>query len=144
MGNLLHLRYLNLRDTRAAKLPRSIRKLHDLESLDLRNSFVEELPVEISTFPKLRHLLADDRKTRALKIHGSIKHLEFLQTLFIVEVDRDLSLINDGLQGSKKMRKLGIINLKREHGRYLCTAMEKMTHLRSLLVFSINSRNEIR
>ncbi|KAL3579534.1 hypothetical protein D5086_021038 [Populus alba] len=34
-------------DTRAAKLPRSIRKLHDLESLDLRNSFVEELPVEI-------------------------------------------------------------------------------------------------
>jgi len=105
---------------------------------------VEELPVEISTFPELRHLLADDRKTRALKIHGSIKHLEFLQTLFIIiKVDRDLSLINDGLQVSTKMRKLGIINLKREHGRYLCTALEKMTHLRSLLVFSINPRNEI-
>uniref|UniRef100_A0A2K1YZR4 Disease resistance R13L4/SHOC-2-like LRR domain-containing protein n=1 Tax=Populus trichocarpa TaxID=3694 RepID=A0A2K1YZR4_POPTR len=135
--------YLNLRDTRAAKLPRSIRKLHDLESLDLRNSFVEELPVEISTFPELRHLLADDRKTRALKIHGSIKHLEFLQTLFIIKVDRNLSLINDGLQVSTKMRKLGIINLKREHGRYLCTALEKMAHLRSILVFSINPRNEI-
>ncbi|XP_011046594.1 PREDICTED: putative disease resistance protein RGA3 [Populus euphratica] len=102
--------------TRAAKLPTSIRKLHDLESLDLRNSFVEELPVEISTFPELRHLLADDRKTRALKIHGSIKHLEFLQTLFLIKVDRDLSLSNDGLQVSTKMRKLGIINLKREHG----------------------------
>ncbi|CAK7340734.1 unnamed protein product [Dovyalis caffra] len=143
LGNLLHLRYLNLRETKVSKLPKSIRKLHNLESLDLRNSFVEELPVEISRFPKLRHLLADNRETRALKIHGSIKHLEFLQTLFMIKMDDDVSLINDGLLMSTKMRKLGIRNLKREHGAYLCTALEKMTHLRSLLVSSINPRNEI-
>ncbi|CAK7340739.1 unnamed protein product [Dovyalis caffra] len=41
------------------------------------------------------------------------------------------------------MRKLGIRNLKREHGGYLCTALEKMTHLRSLIVSSIDPRNEI-
>ncbi|KAF9675059.1 hypothetical protein SADUNF_Sadunf10G0192100 [Salix dunnii] len=35
-------------NTNVAKIPISIRKLHNLESLDLRNSFVEELPVEIS------------------------------------------------------------------------------------------------
>ncbi|KAL9356132.1 hypothetical protein Peur_049385 [Populus x canadensis] len=143
LGNLLHLRYLNLRNTKVAKLPKSIRKLHNLESLDLRYSFVEELPVKISNFPKLRHLLAEDKKTRALKIKGSIKHLEFLQTLSKINVDDNVSLINDGLQVSTKLKTLGIRNLKREHGRYLCTALEKMTHLRLLLVCSINPTNEV-
>ncbi|XP_011036771.1 PREDICTED: disease resistance protein RPM1-like [Populus euphratica] len=143
LGNLLHLRYLNLRNTKLAKLPKSIRKLHNLESLDLRYSFVEELPVKISNFPKLRHLLAEDKKTRALKIKGSIKHLEFLQTLSKINVDDNVSLINDGLQVSTELKTLGIRNLKREHGRYLCTALEKMTHLRLLLVCSINPTNEV-
>ncbi|KAI5587350.1 hypothetical protein BDE02_05G026800 [Populus trichocarpa] len=143
LGNLLHLRYLNLRNTKVAKLPKSIRKLHNLESLDLRYSFVEELPVKISNFPKLRHLLAEDKKTRALKIKGSIKHLEFLQTLSKINVDDNVSLINDGLQVSTELKTLGIRNLKREHGRYLCTALEKMTHLRLLLVCSINPTNEV-
>ena len=143
LGNLLHLRYLNLRNTKVAKLPKSIRKLHNLESLDLRYSFVEELPVKISNFPKLRHLLAEDKKTRALKIKGSIKHLEFLQTLSKINVDDNVSLINDGLQVSTELKTLGIRNLKREHGRYLCTALEKMTRLRLLLVCSINPTNEV-
>lgn len=143
LGNLLHLRYLNLRKTKVAKLPKSIRKLHNLESLDLRYSFVEELPVKISNFPKLRHLLAEDKKTRALKIKGSIKHLEFLQTLSKINVDDNVSLINDDLQVSTELKTLGIRNLKREHGRYLCTALEKMTRLRLLLVCSINPTNEV-
>jgi disease resistance protein RPM1 len=143
LGNLLHLRYLNLRNTKVAKLPKSIRKLHNLESLDLRYSFVEELPVKISNFPKLRHLLAEDKKTRALKIKGSIKHLEFLQTLSKINVDDNVSLINDDLQVSTELKTLGIRNLKREHGRYLCTALEKMTRLRLLLVCSINPTNEV-
>lgn len=143
LGNLLHLRYLNLRNTKVAKLPKSIRKLHNLESLDLRYSFVEELPVKISNFPKLQHLLAEDKKTRALKIKGSIKHLKFLQTLSKINVDDNVSLINDGLQVSTELRTLGIRNLKREHGRYLCTALEKMNHLRLLLVCSINPTNEV-
>ncbi|KAL3591233.1 hypothetical protein D5086_009873 [Populus alba] len=93
LGNLLHLRYLNLRKTKVAKLPKSIRKLHNLESLDLRYSFVEELPVKISNFPKLQHLLAEDKKTRALKIKGSIKHLKFLETLSKINVDDNVCCI---------------------------------------------------
>ncbi|KAF9681609.1 hypothetical protein SADUNF_Sadunf05G0019700 [Salix dunnii] len=139
LGNLLHLRYLNLRKTKVSKLAKSIGKPHNLESLDLRNSFVEELPVKIRKFSKLRHLLAEDKKTRALKIEHSIKHLEFLQTLSTINVDDDVSLINDGLQVSAKI----IRNLKREHGRFLCTALEKTTRLRLLLVCSINPTNEV-
>lgn len=40
IGNLFHLRYLSLRKTRVNKLPRSIGKLVNLETLDLKQSFV--------------------------------------------------------------------------------------------------------
>ncbi|CAK7323839.1 unnamed protein product [Dovyalis caffra] len=136
LGNLLHLRYFNLRKTKVSKLPKSIGKLRNLEFLDVRDSSIEELPVEINRFSKLRYLLI----SHALKIHGSIRHLEFLQTLHRIRLDDDqgVRLINE-LGKLKQLRKLGIKSLKSEYGRDLCTALESMTQLRSLSVSAINS-----
>ena len=39
-------------------LPKSIGKLHNLETLDLKSSLVSELPLEISQLHKLRYLAA--------------------------------------------------------------------------------------
>ncbi|GMY30876.1 disease resistance protein RPM1-like [Fagus crenata] len=58
VGNLFHLKYLSLRDTKVEKLPKSIGKLKNLKTLDLKRSRVSELPVEISGLSKLRYLVA--------------------------------------------------------------------------------------
>ena len=63
--------------------------------------------------------------------------IEFLQTLHRIKVDHDVRLINE-LQMLKQMRKLGITDLKREHGRDLCTALEEMVYLQTQSVFSVN------
>ncbi|XP_065638556.1 disease resistance protein RPM1-like [Quercus suber] len=48
VGNLFHLRYLSLRDTKVQVLPKSIGKLQNLEILDLKRSLVYKLPMEIN------------------------------------------------------------------------------------------------
>ena len=58
VGNLFHLRYLSLRDTKVQILPKSIGKLHNLKTLDLKRSLVFELPLEISWLHKLQYLTA--------------------------------------------------------------------------------------
>ncbi|CAK7323856.1 unnamed protein product [Dovyalis caffra] len=130
LGNLLHLKYFNLRNTKVSKLPKSIGKLQNLEFLDVRHSLVKELPVEINRFCKLQYLWG----CPALKIHGSIGHLEFLQTLFGIRLDDDqgLRLITE-LGMLKQLRRL-VITIKKEYVRDLCTVLERMTQLQSLHV----------
>ncbi|KAM3743906.1 hypothetical protein ACB098_06G011400 [Castanea mollissima] len=143
VGNLFHLRYLSLRDTKVQILPKSIGKLHNLETLDLKCSLVSELPVEVSGLRKLRYLVAynynGDTKynidtRRGIKIPKGIRHLESLQKLFNIEAT-SATLITE-LGSLAQLRKLTISKLKRENGMDLCTAIQKMSHLRSLEIYA--------
>ncbi|KAG5560905.1 hypothetical protein RHGRI_004062 [Rhododendron griersonianum] len=132
VGNLLHLRYLSVKRTKVKIIPKSIGNLHNLQTLNLKYSLVDVLQIGIlSRLRKLRHLIGS-----GVKIQGGIGHLEELQTLRNVEANDDL--IKE-LENLRQLRKLGIvINLKREHGKALCTAIEKMNHLQSLAIWAIN------
>ncbi|KAH7857709.1 hypothetical protein Vadar_015627 [Vaccinium darrowii] len=145
VGNLLHLRYLSVKSTKVEIIPKSIGNLYNLQTLNFTGSLVSVLKIGIlSRLHKLRHLIASSPFiVRGLKIQGGIGHLEELQTLWDVEANDDekrhVSLINiKELENLRQLRKLGILKLKRENGKALCIAIEKMKHLQSLRVSTIN------
>ncbi|XP_050246316.1 disease resistance protein RPM1-like isoform X9 [Quercus robur] len=149
VGSLFHLRYLSLRDTEVQMLPKSIGKLLNLETLDLKRSLVSELPAEISGLLKLRYLVAynynGDTKYNidsrcGIKIPNGIRHLESLQKLYEIEAT-SATLITE-LGSLAQLRKLSISKLKKENGMDLCTAIQKMGHLRSLEI-SATSEEEV-
>ncbi|KAI8567015.1 hypothetical protein RHMOL_Rhmol02G0088500 [Rhododendron molle] len=130
VGNLLHLRYLSVKRTKVKIIPISIGNLRNLQTLNLAHSCVDVLQIGIlSRLRKLRHLIVP---VPGVKIQGRIGHLEELQTLHFVEANEDL--IKE-LENLRQLRKLGIKNLKKEHGKALCTAIEMMNHLQSLAVY---------
>ncbi|XP_023870546.2 disease resistance protein RPM1 [Quercus suber] len=143
VGDLLHLRYLSLKDTKVKTLPKSIGKLHYLETLDLKRSLVSELPAEISMLHKLRYLAAYiehydveyniDYK-QAVKIPSGIGCLKSLQKLSKIEANDDALITELGSLG--QLRKLQIAKLKRENGIALCTVLETMSHLQSLRIMA--------
>ncbi|WJX30602.1 hypothetical protein P8452_19121 [Trifolium repens] len=112
LGNLFHLRYLNLSHTKVKVLPRSIGKLLNLETLDLRQTQVHELPKEINNLTKLRLLPVYYRKYEEAD-HGGIDLIEELKKL-------------------RQLRKLGIRRVRQEYGNALCATIQEMQHLESL------------
>ncbi|KAK4548103.1 hypothetical protein RGQ29_032813 [Quercus rubra] len=146
VGNLFHLRYLSLRDTKVQILPKSIGKLHNLKTLDLKRSLVSELPLEISWLHKLQYLMAYIENNYivyniahrcAVKIPSGIGCLQSLQKLHKVEANSDALIAELGRL--RQLRKLHISEIKAENGIALCTMLEKMINLQSL---RINAKGE--
>uniref|UniRef100_A0A7N2KK62 Uncharacterized protein n=1 Tax=Quercus lobata TaxID=97700 RepID=A0A7N2KK62_QUELO len=127
VGNLFHLRYLSLRDTKVQVLPKSIGKLQNLESLDLKRSLVYKLPMEINGLCKLRYLVA---------YIGN-------NNIDLYNVEADCAALVEELGRLTQLRKLEISKLKREHGMSLCTALEKMSYLRSLRLSSTSEEENL-
>ncbi|XP_059669276.1 disease resistance protein RPM1-like [Cornus florida] len=123
-------------------LPKSIGKLRYLLTLDLKQSRVVVLPIEINKLHKLRHLLASNRSPDVIRSEsGAVKIqaegfgcLKDLQVLKSVEANDDGGSLVKELIKLRQLRKLGMKNLKREDGKDLCIAVENMSHLQSLSV----------
>ncbi|CAO2149975.1 unnamed protein product [Urochloa humidicola] len=62
---LFQIKYLSLRSTGITQLPKNINKLHYLETLDIRETKVQEFPGKIIALPLLKHLLAGDKTNGA-------------------------------------------------------------------------------
>ncbi|GAB2273979.1 hypothetical protein Dimus_008749 [Dionaea muscipula] len=102
IGNLIYLRYLNLRKTSVTSLPSSIGNLMCLETLDLRTWDIK-VPNLLWKLKKLRHLylpkwceIENDEK---LRLDG----LSLLETLKGMDIDR---VEVKGLLGLRKMREV--------------------------------------
>ncbi|KAE8009783.1 hypothetical protein FH972_006199 [Carpinus fangiana] len=129
---LLLLKYLSLRATKIKTIPSSIESLQNLETLDLKHACVTALPAEISQLQKLRHLLAMPH----------VGNLRCLQKLCFVEADHGGNELMKELGSLKQLRRLGIVNFRRENGVALCSSIENLTNLRALSITS-TEENEI-
>ncbi|XP_062198275.1 disease resistance protein RGA4-like [Phragmites australis] len=103
---LLFLKYLSLRGTRVGNLPSEIRHLEDLETLDIRDTGVEVVPIEVIRLQKLAHLLG-----RFKLPHGiSSEELEKgrLQTLAGVVITKADQSYENIILHTRKLRKVKI------------------------------------
>ncbi|GAB2230406.1 hypothetical protein Droror1_Dr00014670 [Drosera rotundifolia] len=137
IGDLYHLRYLNLRNTNVATLPSSVGKLQNLQTLDLRHSCVRYLPVEIKELHSLRHLLVYKygvpHEGFTVPV-GVICCLKELQKVAYIEIG-DKGEIIEELRNLKFLRKLSIMKLKAKDGPAFCHALETMVWLETLAVY---------
>ncbi|PON31237.1 NB-ARC domain, LRR domain containing protein [Trema orientale] len=99
LGNLVHLRYLGLRNAEISELPHSIGNLQSLHTLDLRMKMLAySLPESVSRLIRLRHLfLPDFRHTTDLswsRCRFGMENLTNIQTLKHIRAE---SLIKYGM-----------------------------------------------
>ncbi|KAG5550938.1 hypothetical protein RHGRI_009382 [Rhododendron griersonianum] len=128
------LRYLCLRNTKIKEIPNSIKKLSHLETLDLKQTKVTILPEGILQLRNLRHLLIYWYNIKnymtwhsvvGVKIARGISALTNLQKLSLIKSDKHHEIVKE-LKALTQLRKLGLVDLKREGGKYLCASVEKM------------------
>ena len=122
-------------------LPKSIGKLQNLQTLDLKHSLVDALPVEIEKLQKLHHILAYSYNYHSVGQLPSVRVLVGevigsmveLQKLCYVEANHGKGLIAE-LGKLKQLRKLGITNLMEEDGLSLCASISNMKYLEALCI----------
>ncbi|KAF7145988.1 hypothetical protein RHSIM_Rhsim04G0009600 [Rhododendron simsii] len=140
------LRYLCLRNTKIKEIPNSIKKLSHLETLDLKQTKVTILPKGILQLCNLRHFLISWYNIKnyvtwhsvvGVKIARGISALTNLQKLSLIKSDKHHEIVKE-LKALTQLRKLGLVDLKREGGKYLCASVEKMVDLSTLTIRSTN------
>ncbi|GFZ16607.1 hypothetical protein Acr_25g0010160 [Actinidia rufa] len=146
---LFHLRHLSLRRTNLKAIPKSIGNLRKLETLDLKQTLVAELPDEILKLQRLRHLLlyrvdlklfmSSFHYRTGFKAQMGIGSLSSLQKLCSIEANHDNNNGNVLREVGKltQLRRVHILKLRGEDGKVLCSSLEKLKNLRSLLVRAI-------
>uniref|UniRef100_A0A0E0J0E4 NB-ARC domain-containing protein n=1 Tax=Oryza nivara TaxID=4536 RepID=A0A0E0J0E4_ORYNI len=102
---LFRLKYLRLNRVSISKLPEQIGELQQLETIDLTQTMIKELPKSILKLKRLLFLLADE-----VSLPAGVGNMKALQKLYHMKVDNSISSNTlHELQRLTELRYLGII-----------------------------------
>ncbi|CAK9140529.1 unnamed protein product [Ilex paraguariensis] len=122
-----------MRETKVRFVPRSIGKLQNLETLDLKHTQVTTLPIEIGKLQKLRYLVFHG----GFEVPAEIGNLSFLQKLERIDADQFNGNSIVGEVGKlTQLKSLKISELRTEDGKILCSSLENLSNLCSFGVSS--------
>uniref|UniRef100_K3ZN81 Uncharacterized protein n=1 Tax=Setaria italica TaxID=4555 RepID=K3ZN81_SETIT len=123
---MLVLKYLSLRRTEIAKIPKKIGKLEYLETLDIRETHVEELPKSVEKLKRISSILCGNKNPRKglrlpqekIKERKKKKNKEGMKALRVlsgIEIDEESTAV-DGLHQMIGLKKLAIykLNIKKD------------------------------
>ncbi|KAK7246496.1 hypothetical protein RIF29_41365 [Crotalaria pallida] len=132
----IQLKVFKFHNTHISFLPKSIGKLQNLETLDLRNTNVDSLPREIYRLKKLCHLLAFTYRTwrEGISVGHGIRRITSLQTLQDVDVSRSGEKVIKELGQLKMLRMLNLLRVQTQHASILSDSVSEMKKLESLTI----------
>ncbi|KAL5200847.1 hypothetical protein ABZP36_035201 [Zizania latifolia] len=156
VGELYHLRYLSLRGTEVSKLP-SLKNLRYLETLDIQDTLMTQLPDGIAKLEKLRYLLAgvnfskellckvtesemDNRKARLLGNMTACFCCNSRDYCRVSGLDRLCVRAPEGLEKLRDLHMLGVINVGQGNG--VAGKLKKLTNLRRLGVTCVTEEGQ--
>jgi disease resistance protein RPM1 len=149
LPEFIQLKFLSLRNTDVSHLPKKIGKLKWLETLDIRQTKINEVPHGIVNLDQLKHFLAGhSHKTenetvgkdlnswpKAVKVPEGMEGMRALQTLANVSATKASKLLHV-VRNLKNLKKLGLVIEEKElNSKPLCISIMMLSgSLRSLSV----------
>lgn len=140
VGELCHLRYLNLYRSQICELPSSIGKLTFLQLLNVRKTGITKLPSEVTQLSSLQSLRASrrtqdschNRRNRCCRDSGvdapkGIENLQDIEQLDIVDIKDSSSSKIEALGKLARLKHLGLTGITMENGKMVSTVLEKIS-----------------
>lgn len=147
IGKLRHLRYLGLRGTDISKLPSSLQNLLYLETLDIQDTQVTQLPDGIAKLEKLRYLLAgvnfsrdllqkmpqfgmENHNSNLLGNLASCLYYHNARSCEISSMDQLSVMVPEGIEKLRNLHMLSVVNVRKS--KDVAGKLERLTNLQRL------------
>ncbi|XP_037454271.1 disease resistance protein Pik-2-like [Triticum dicoccoides] len=141
IGHVRQLKYLSLRECRIIEyLPNSLRNLRHLETLDIRGTYIRELPTAITNLQKLQHLRAGGLFLRAQVLETCLSS-DLFNLYRFSKARSENAVLPRGIGKLKALHTLGIVDISGRNRISTIKEFGDLSQLRKLKVAGLRYRD---